>query len=258
MLSRGSMKDVIDVMQLQQSKGREFPPVKYKDRINNFTGARFIFECGLKLNAQPLTIASAAVLFHRFFREADMNLYDPYLFGATALYLAGKSKDDPLKLRDVMNVSHNTLNRNAPPLELNSDYWNLRDSIVQAELLLMRMLRFEVTPEYPHKYMFHYLKSLQGWFEADQWRRIPLAKASIAFLQDFHLDSAVLDYSPQHVALACIGLALQCYGVTVPLTNECDGPFWYSVFAEDLNKDKMWEIMEKIMAVYDKETEVPT
>lgn len=73
------------------------------------------------------------------------------LFGATALYLAGKNKDDPLKLRDVMNVSHNTLNRNSSPLELNSEYWNLRDSIVQAELLLMRMLRFEVTPEHPHK-----------------------------------------------------------------------------------------------------------
>ena len=107
------MKDVIDVMQLQQTKGREFPPVKYKDRVNHFTGARFIFECGLKLNAQPLTIATAAVLFHRFFREADMSLYDPFLFGATALYLAGKGKDDALKLRDVMNVSHNTLNRNS-------------------------------------------------------------------------------------------------------------------------------------------------
>lgn len=45
--SAGSMKDVIDVMQLQQTKGREFPPVKYKDRINHFSGSRFIFECGL-------------------------------------------------------------------------------------------------------------------------------------------------------------------------------------------------------------------
>lgn len=42
----GSMKDVIDVMQLQQAKGREHPPVKYKDRMTNFSGARFIFECG--------------------------------------------------------------------------------------------------------------------------------------------------------------------------------------------------------------------
>lgn len=61
-----------------------------------------------------------------------------------------------------MNVSHNTLNRNSSPLELNSEYWNLRDSIVQAELLLMRMVRFEVTPEHPHKVITIFVLSVCG------------------------------------------------------------------------------------------------
>lgn len=48
-------------------------------RGSNFNFVLFLLLSGLKLNAQPLTIATAAVLFHRFFREADMNSYDTYV-----------------------------------------------------------------------------------------------------------------------------------------------------------------------------------
>lgn len=127
------------------------------------------------------------------------------------MYLSGKIKDDPLKIRDVINVSHNTLHRGSPPLELGDEYWNMRDAIVQAELLIMRMLKFEVNVIHPHKYMYHYLKTLQGWFTHEEWKKIPLAKSSTAFLQDFHHDPAILDYKPQHVAIAAINLSLQVW-----------------------------------------------
>lgn len=84
------------------------------------------------------------------------------LIASTCLYLSGKIKDDILKIRDVINVSNNTLHRSSGPLELNEEYWHRRDAIVQAELLIMRMLKFEVSPVHPHKYMYHYLRTLQG------------------------------------------------------------------------------------------------
>jgi hypothetical protein len=34
---------------------------------------------GVKLDAQPLTIATAAILYHRFFKEADSAGYDSYV-----------------------------------------------------------------------------------------------------------------------------------------------------------------------------------
>lgn len=34
---------------------------------------------GIKLDAQPLTIATAAVLYHRFFKETDSTGYDSYV-----------------------------------------------------------------------------------------------------------------------------------------------------------------------------------
>lgn len=50
-----------------------------------------------------------------------------------------------------MNVSYNTLHRGSQPLDLGDQYWSMRDAIVQAELLIMRMLKFQVTPIHPHK-----------------------------------------------------------------------------------------------------------
>ncbi|XP_049815810.1 cyclin-Q isoform X1 [Schistocerca nitens] len=250
------MKDVIDVMQMQRDKMKPLPVVDYRQSEGTFITVRFIFECGVKLEAQPLTIATAAVLFHRFFKETDSSGYDCYLIAATTLYLAGKVKDDPLKIRDVINVTHNTLHRGSAPLELGDEYWNMRDAIVQAELLIMRMLKFEVTVTHPHKYMLHYLKTLEGWFDKEEWKKVPLVKASAAFLQDFHYDPAVLDYEPQHIAVACINLALQCYGVQVPLTDEGEETPWYSAFVEDLSKEKLWEIMEKLMEVYEADSNV--
>lgn len=74
------MKEVIDVMELQREKSRKVT-IDYKQQEfnNGFTPARFIFECGIKLNGQPLTLATAAVIMHRFFREVEPSNYDCFV-----------------------------------------------------------------------------------------------------------------------------------------------------------------------------------
>lgn len=77
------------------------------------------------------------------------------MIASSTLYLAGKIKDDPVKIRDVINVAHSTLNRGSPPLELGDEYWSMRDAIVQAELLIARTLKFDLNIEHPHKVNTH-------------------------------------------------------------------------------------------------------
>lgn len=259
MASYDSMKN-IDVMALQQreqSRGTKTPALDYKKVTMKGAAARFLFECSIKLNMKPLTSAMAATVFHRFFRECDPSNYDEYLIASSALYLAGKMKDDPVKIRDVINVAHNTLNRNASPLDLGDEYWAMRDAIVQAELLISRMLKFDLNVVHPHKYMLHYMKSLQDWFGASKWNSMPIAKTAAAFLQDFHHSPDILDYKPSHIALCCLSLAFECYGIKVPLTEEQDpAGVWYSAFTKDLSKEKHWEIVEKIMEVYNADADL--
>lgn len=264
------MKDVIDVMELQREKSRRIQSLDYRklDFAGGFTPARFIFECGIKLNGQPLTLATAAILMHRFFKEVEPANYDCYLIAAASLYLGGKVKDDQLKIRDIINVTHNTLHRTSTPLTIGEEYWNMRDAIVQAELLIMRVLKFEVSIVHPHKYMLHYLRSLQGVMSKDMWTTTPLARTAAAFLQDFHHDASILEFEARHVAIACISLSMQCYGVRVPMiasaleeAGSSSGAAaaadveetWYSMFVKDLSRDTHWAIMEKLMEVCNRE-----
>ncbi len=102
------------------------------------------------------------------------------LIATTALYLAGKVEEQHLKLRDVINVCHRwlstrmeklsfplhsdssskkrlalslfrTLHPKREPLDIGEEYWAMRDSVVQTELLIMRMLQFQVNFSHPHK-----------------------------------------------------------------------------------------------------------
>lgn len=82
------------------------------------------------------------------------------VIATTCLHLAGKVKDDTLKIRDVINVARNTLQRGSQPLELGEQYWSMRDAIVQAELLIMRMLKFHVMPDHPHRVIISYFAYL--------------------------------------------------------------------------------------------------
>lgn len=67
--------------------------------------------------------------------------------------MASKIQDDSIKLRDVINVSHGTLFRGSSPLELGDRYWSMRDAIIQAELLIMRMIKFQFATVDPQKVM---------------------------------------------------------------------------------------------------------
>ncbi|XP_077292922.1 cyclin Q isoform X2 [Arctopsyche grandis] len=240
-------------MALQRDKSRN-RHLDYIAAPGNTMATHYIFECGIKLNAQPSTIATATVLFHKFFKEVDKSNYDCYVIGSACLSLAGKLRDDPLSLRDILNVSRGALHRTAGPLELGEEYWSLRGSLAAAELLILRTLSFHPDPPNHHRYLLHYLRSLQAWFPAAEWKSVPIARTTMAFLQDFHHSPLILDFRPSHVAVACLCLALHCLGVSVPLANaQEDDSMWFSVFTKDLSKEKNWEIMEKIMSVYNKE-----
>ncbi|KAL5285208.1 FAM58A family protein [Megaselia abdita] len=248
------LKNVVDCQNMPSTSRLR---TNYRKQSGDGICARYLFECSIKLSMKPLTSATAAILFHRFFKEVKASDYDEYLIAASCLYLAGKIKDEMIKIRDVINVTHNTLHRDSPPLELGDEYWSIRDAIVQAELLITRMLKYDLSIELPHKYLLYYLKSLKDWLGNETWETIPIAKSSAAYLQDFHHSPEILKFQPNEVAVCALSLALQTYGVQIPLTEEGDdSQLWYHVFCKDLTKERHWNIIECIMEVYNKDAEL--
>uniref|UniRef100_A0A1A9X4T7 Cyclin-Q n=1 Tax=Glossina brevipalpis TaxID=37001 RepID=A0A1A9X4T7_9MUSC len=255
------MENLIDVLSLQtrvqenKSKRSNFTNYREIDKIGIVP--RFLFESAIKLELTSLTSASAAIIYHRFFKEASPSHYDKFLIATSSLYIATKIKDDPVNIRDVVNVTHNLLNRNAAPLDLGEEYWSRRDAIVQAELLITRMLKFNLCFEQPHKFLLCYLRTLQDWVGSSVWNSAPIAKVAMSFLQDFHHSPKILDYKVTHVAIGCLSLALQTYGIQVPLTNESsESSMWYTSFVPEMNKKKQWQIIEDIIEVYNNELEI--
>jgi len=237
------------------------PSQRVAKRINymtapnkTFVHARFILEVGNKLNAKVMTVATALANFHKFCKAtSDLSLYDPYLMASACLYLAGKIEDnDHLKLRDIINVVWTTLHPDQEPLPLDSEYYSMREALVHSELHILRMVGFQTRHDHPHKYLLHYLKSLRDWFPEDTWDKYPLAKTAWALLQDsYHDQNLVLESDPSELSLACVQLALQTYGVQVPLTNEAhESKSWIRIFNSSVSKDKIWDIMTRLMDVY--------
>lgn len=78
--------------------------------------------------------------------------------------------------------------------------------------------------------MLHYMLSLKEWFGPNVWNAMPVAKTAASFLHDFHASPCILDYSPSDIAICCLLLTFQIYGVQVPLTDDFDdNGVWYRV-----------------------------
>jgi len=228
----------------------------YTKGHTQFMGSRFIFECAHKLEAEPLTIATALVLFHRFFQTAEEKNYDIYLIGASCLYLAGKVEVQNLKIRDIINVARASIHRTTNPLDLGEAYFAFRDAIVQAELLMMRTLSFQVTIDHPHKYLVHYMKTLEEWIGKDEWSKAPIARTAWSLLQDFHHDSAVLTFTPQAMAMSALELSMLTFGCTPPLCTSEGKASWQYTFYPDFDRTINEDIMRKMLNLYEQEMEI--
>ncbi|CAF95651.1 unnamed protein product [Tetraodon nigroviridis] len=105
------------------------------DIKTHFRVCRFVMETGVKLALRSVPVATACVLYHRFFQHVSLAAYEPYLVAMSCLYLAGKIEEQHLRTRDIINVSHRYFHPGSAPLECDKDFWDLRDSVVQCELL---------------------------------------------------------------------------------------------------------------------------
>ncbi|XP_032121101.1 cyclin-Q isoform X2 [Sapajus apella] len=181
---------------------------------------------GVKLGMRSIPIATACTIYHKFFCETSLDAYDPYLIAMSSIYLAGKVEEQHLRTRDIINVSNRYFNPSGEPLELDSRFWELRDSVVQCELLMLRVLRFQVSFQHPHKYLLHYLVSLKNWLNRHSWQRTPVAVTAWALLRDSYHGGLCLRFQAQHIAVAVLYLALQVYGVEVPAEVEAEKPWW--------------------------------
>ncbi|XP_034447882.1 cyclin-Q [Hippoglossus hippoglossus] len=233
----------------RHSSGGESECDPARDTKTHFRVCRFIMETGVKLGMRSVPVATACVLYHRFFKRVNMRAYEPYLVAMSCLYLAGKVEEQHIRTRDIINVSHRYFNIGSAPLECDKEFWDLRDSVVQCELLILRQLNFQVSFEHPHKYLLHYLLSVKSLVNRHAWSRTPITETSWALLRDCYHGDMCIRHTPQHIAIATLYLALNSYGVELPV-GEKD---WWQVLCEDANKADIDAVISDLLQLYDME-----
>ena len=209
----------------------------------------FINKCCRKLELSDVTLASACVLYHQFFTHCSTKDYDAYTIATTAIYLATKVEEEHIRLRDIVNVCHRTRHPEKPYLELDSEFWKLRDTIAYCELLIMRVLQFQVTYVHPHKYLLHYLLSLSQIFSKRVWSRSYVSDVAWSVLKDSYLDASCLNYLPQVHAIAAIDLALQSCKMEVPFESCSEVP-WWKVLYQNCSYSDIVCVQSKIISTY--------
>lgn len=84
--------------------------------------------------------------------------------------------------------------------------------------------------------------------------QIPVTQCTVSLLQDFYSNPAIVDYAPEHVACACLALTCQIYGIKLPGSDDADT--WYKAFCPDISIERLWEIIDQILKVYEYEVDL--
>ncbi|VDN05812.1 unnamed protein product [Thelazia callipaeda] len=209
----------------------------------------FVIEAGIKLEAKNSTICTAAILTYRVLRKSAAARLCPYTIASACLLLAAKvEEDDLVKTRDVVNVAYSILHPLAQTLQLDEESWALRTSFSRMEYIVLRLLKFRLTVDNPHKYLLHYISSLMHWCP-HEFVNYHIGTISFIVLRDAHADPDwILSHSPQTIAIVCLGVALR-------LTKVSIGVRWYSVFYSSMTKSKLRRLEEELIELIAKEQE---
>lgn len=132
------------------------------------------------------------------------------------------------------------------------NYWKLRDSVVQFELLVLRILEFNLTIELPHKFLIFYLKSLNDFLD-DELIIEELFRLSWSLLNDYLCNHpGSIKWEGKQCALVCIELAFRIGAPNVKNLIENDQmkrKCWYFNFDNTLKQETVDEISEQILTV---------
>lgn len=164
-------------------------------------GCQSIQQAGILLGLPQVAMATAQVLFHRFWYVSSMRNFGVRDMSMGSLLLASKLEEVQVHIRDLVNVFdfmsqwrlHNEKDRPpakrpaemsdfryAPMGSYSEKYYDIKDAVLAAEMQLLKRLGFNVYVSLPHALMINYLQVLgladselqpkggQGKFNASQ------------------------------------------------------------------------------------------
>ncbi|KAJ2635641.1 hypothetical protein GGF40_003486 [Coemansia sp. RSA 1286] len=205
-------------------------------------GCHLIEATGIVLRVPQVVMASAQIMFQRFYYLAAFQ--DFALRGTVlgALFLACKVEESPQSIRDIINVLDIVIKRDRGYPEhvtdgYDAEFYDLKNEMVIAELQILRKLGFNVQVELPYGLLVNYLRSLQ------LTDHLEIPQLAWNYLNDSLRSPVYVCFQPETIACAAIYLAAYESRLRLPAS-----PPWWIVF--DANGDDVVQAAKAIKALY--------
>lgn len=172
-------------------------------------GCELIRHAGLLLRLSQNAIASACVLYQRFYYRVSMTRLGPEDVAMGALFLATKLAETPRRVREIVNVFHALctarLKQSYQGLDyIGGEYYDWRDRVTFSEAVLLRELGFQsLDMRTPYALLIHYCQ-LYGLLAKDE-----ICRKGLGYLNDSYHTQVHVIFQPNVIACACLALADQ-------------------------------------------------
>ncbi|KAL1920926.1 uncharacterized protein VTP21DRAFT_11561 [Calcarisporiella thermophila] len=221
---------------------RDDIPEDLEDDLRNI-GCELIQSAGILLRLPQAAMATAQVLFQRFFYMASLRKYGIKDIGMGSLFLASKIEECMVRIRDLINVYYYLIRRlkKVPAVEpmdqFSQIFYDMKNAMIVSEMHILKRLGFDVHVRLPYGLMFNYLQVL----ELESHKELP--QRAWNYLNDGLRTNIYVCYQPPTIASAVIWLAARELGVKLP-TN----PPWWEVF--DTTLEDMQVIAIRLKRLY--------
>ncbi|KAJ8487149.1 hypothetical protein ONZ51_g4376 [Trametes cubensis] len=227
-------------------------------------GCKLIHEAGVLLRQKQVAVATAQILFQRFWYVTSMKQFGIGDIGMGALYLASKLEECPIRMRDLINVYDLLLQRTTHKLKhppgisssgapcpefkyvpmsyFGNTFYDLKDALVVAEMQILKRLGFNVHVVLPYGTLVNYLRVL-GLTERED-----VSSKAWGYLNDARTPVYAL-YAVPTIVSAAILLATRHLGIALPSSPEC---CWWELF--DADWEDVWSVAGHIMRLYRERT----
>ncbi|KAF5391767.1 hypothetical protein D9757_001777 [Collybiopsis confluens] len=221
-------------------------------------GCKLIHEAGVLLKQKQVAVATAQILYQRFWYVSSMKSFGIGDVGMGALYLASKLEECPLRIRDLVNVydllqqraAHSTRSnvtdefKYAPMSYFGNTFYDLKEAIVVHEMQLLKRLGFNMQVVLPYGTLINYLRILGIMTREDACSR------AWGYLNDALQTPVYALYQIPTIVCAAIYLTSRQLRIALP---QSDTNRWWVLF--DADWDDLWSVCGYIMRLYRERSE---
>ena len=211
----------------------DFDELRYRQN-----SARFIHDCGKKLNLPQGAINRGIVLMHRFYMLQSCATYDVYDISTACIFLTCKLEDNlesnGIRAENILRADHFSRVKNKIlrefAWELNLKRTTPKEMLFQLELEILQTLGFNTETPKPEIYTEKMLDSLQISGSVR-------GAANFLTTNALYMTRFCVTMKPVVLAATCIYMALNWAQIQVGKSS--DGKHWWNYLDENLDENEL-------------------